>query len=111
MVADGARDETAESFCERKKEAGRDESSEILFSSFDPKLLDFLVCPLTKTRLTYCPATQELISPSAGVAYPIRDGIPVLLPDQARPLEEEKEAAEEASLDLEKASSGDKDPS
>lgn len=52
----------------------------------DPKLLEILVCPLTKGRLDYDVAAQELISRGAGLAYPIRDGIPIMLPDEARPL-------------------------
>jgi uncharacterized protein YbaR (Trm112 family) len=56
--------------------------------SIDPKLLEILVCPLTKTTLEYDPARQELISRAAKLAYPIRDGIPIMLPDEARPLEE-----------------------
>ncbi len=52
----------------------------------DPKLLEILVCPLTKGRLEYDVAAQELISRGAGLAYPIRDGIPIMLPDEARPL-------------------------
>jgi hypothetical protein len=54
----------------------------------DPRLLEILVCPLTKTRLEYDEARQELISRAAGLAYPIRDGIPIMLPDEARKLEE-----------------------
>jgi uncharacterized protein len=50
----------------------------------DPRLLELLVCPLTKTRLQYDAARQELISRAAGLAYPIRDGIPIMLPDEAR---------------------------
>lgn len=50
----------------------------------DPRLLEVLVCPLTKTRLNYDEAAQELISRAAGLAYPIRDGIPILLADEAR---------------------------
>jgi uncharacterized protein YbaR (Trm112 family) len=50
----------------------------------DPRLLELLVCPLTKTRLQYDAARQELISKAAGLAYPIRDGIPIMLPDEAR---------------------------
>jgi hypothetical protein len=53
----------------------------------DPKLLEILVCPLTKTTLEYDAARQELISRAAKLAYPIRDGIPIMLPDEARPLE------------------------
>jgi uncharacterized protein YbaR (Trm112 family) len=54
----------------------------------DPKLLEILVCPLTKATLTYDAERQELISKPARLAYPIRDGIPIMLPDEARPLEE-----------------------
>ena len=52
----------------------------------DTRLLDILVCPLTRTRLRYDEAAQELISDAAGLAYPIRDGVPVMLPDEARPV-------------------------
>jgi uncharacterized protein YbaR (Trm112 family) len=54
----------------------------------DPKLLEILVCPLTKGPLIYDAARQELISKQAGVAYPIRDGIPIMLVDEARPLDD-----------------------
>ena len=53
----------------------------------DPKLLDILVCPVTKGPLVYDQEKQELISKSARLAYPIRDGIPVMLEDEARRLE------------------------
>jgi uncharacterized protein YbaR (Trm112 family) len=53
----------------------------------DPKLLEILVCPLTKGPLEYDRARGELISRKAGLAYPIRDGIPIMLPEEARPLE------------------------
>ncbi len=56
-------------------------------SSVDPKLLDILVCPVTKGPLVYDKEKQELISKSARLAYPIRDGIPVMLEDEARRLE------------------------
>ncbi len=52
----------------------------------DTKLLELLVCPVTKGPLEYNRATQELISRSARLAYPVRDGIPVLLENEARPL-------------------------
>ena len=52
----------------------------------DPKLLELLVCPLTKETLEYDAARQELISRRARLAYPIRDGIPIMLPEEARPL-------------------------
>ena len=55
--------------------------------SLDPKLLEILVCPLTKTNLKYDKVKQELISDKAKLAYPIRDGIPVMLVDEARKLD------------------------
>ena len=55
--------------------------------SVDPKLLEILVCPVTKGPLVYDKDRQELISKSARLAYPIRDGIPVMLEDEARRLE------------------------
>jgi uncharacterized protein YbaR (Trm112 family) len=53
----------------------------------DPKLLEILVCPLTRTTLEYDAARQELVSRAAKLAYPIRDGIPIMLVEEARPLE------------------------
>ena len=53
----------------------------------DPKLLEILVCPVTKGPLTWDREKQELVSRSARLAYPIRDGIPVMLEDEARRLE------------------------
>ncbi|WP_099831862.1 MULTISPECIES: Trm112 family protein [Methylosinus] len=50
----------------------------------DPRLLEILVCPLTKSTLEYDAARQELISRPARLAYPIRDGIPIMLPEEAR---------------------------
>jgi uncharacterized protein YbaR (Trm112 family) len=52
----------------------------------DPKLLEILVCPVSKGALHYDEERQELISRAARLAYPIRDGIPIMLPDEARPL-------------------------
>jgi uncharacterized protein YbaR (Trm112 family) len=52
----------------------------------DPALLELLVCPLTHSALIYDEARGELISKEAGLAYPIRDGIPIMLPDEARKL-------------------------
>lgn len=52
----------------------------------DPKLLEILVCPLTRGPLSYDREAQELISEKAGLAYPIRDGIPILLEFEAREL-------------------------
>ena len=54
----------------------------------DPKLLEILVCPVTKGPLEYDRAARELISRKAGLAYPVRDGIPIMLPDEARRLED-----------------------
>lgn len=56
----------------------------------DPKLLEILVCPLTKGTLRYDREKQELISREAGLAYPIRDGIPIMLVDEARQLTDEE---------------------
>jgi uncharacterized protein YbaR (Trm112 family) len=58
-------------------------------AEIDPLLLEILVCPLTKQTLTYDRQAQELISKAAGLAYPIRDGIPVMLPEEARKLDGE----------------------
>jgi len=55
--------------------------------AIDPRLLEILVCPLTKGPLEYDREANELISRGAGLAYPIRDGIPIMLPDEARRLE------------------------
>ena len=56
-------------------------------SGIDPKLLEILVCPLTKSTLEYDAEKQELISRAAKLAYPIRDGIPIMLPEEARKLD------------------------
>ena len=63
-------------------------TSSVEATRIDPKLLEILVCPLTKSRLEYDAARQELISRQAKLAYPIRDGIPIMLPEEARPLTE-----------------------
>ena len=55
-------------------------------NKLDPKLLEILVCPLTKVPLRYDAGAQELISDQAGLAYPIKDGIPIMLVDEARKL-------------------------
>jgi hypothetical protein len=54
--------------------------------TLDPWLLERLVCPATRTKLRYDEARQELVSEEAGVAYPVRDGVPVLLMEEARPI-------------------------
>jgi len=56
----------------------------------DPKLLEILVCPVTKTTLIYNRDRQELVSRAAGLAYPIRGGVPVMLPGEARELSEDE---------------------
>ncbi len=60
-------------------------------ATVDPKLLEILVCPLTKGPLRYDAEAQELISERARLAYPIRDGIPIMLVDEARPLDPDAE--------------------
>jgi uncharacterized protein YbaR (Trm112 family) len=67
----------------QRGEAPRHEISRI-----DPRLLEILVCPLTKSSLEYDAARQEMVSRAARLAYPIRDGIPIMLPEEARPLED-----------------------
>jgi uncharacterized protein len=63
-------------------------------SGVDPKLLEILVCPVTRGPLEYDAAASELISRQAGLAFPIRDGIPILLVDEARPLDQPRAPAE-----------------
>ena len=62
----------------------------------DPKLLEILVCPLTKGPLRYDRQAQELISDQARLAYPIRDGIPIMLVDEARPLDQTTDKGQKA---------------
>ena len=64
-----------------------EENEPQLPTKIDPRLLEILVCPLTRTTLDYDAAKQELVSRAAKLAYPIRDGIPIMLPDEARVLE------------------------
>jgi uncharacterized protein len=66
-------------------------------SDVDPKLLEILVCPLTKGPLRYDRTAQELVSDQAGLAYPIRDGIPIMLVDEARTLSDAERAATKAA--------------
>ena len=58
------------------------------FATVDPRLLEVLVCPVTRAPLVYDRARQELVSKAARLAYPVRDGVPVMLPEEARPLGE-----------------------
>jgi len=59
----------------------------------DPRLLEVLVCPLTHGPLEYDRERQELVSRKAGLAYPIRDGAPIMLPEEARPLDPAEQTA------------------
>ncbi|MCC3861681.1 Trm112 family protein [Pseudemcibacter aquimaris] len=61
--------------------------NKINYGKLDPKLLEVLACPLTKTTLTYDEEAGELISKKAKLAFPVRDGIPIMLVDEARELE------------------------
>lgn len=60
-------------------------------SGIDVKMLELLACPLTKGRLTWDPVRNELVSKSAKLAYPVRDGIPVMLPSEARTIDPDEE--------------------
>jgi uncharacterized protein len=57
-------------------------------SRVDPRLLEILVCPVTRAELTYDPHREELVSRAARLAYPIRDGVPIMLPEEARKLDD-----------------------
>lgn len=59
-----------------------------VLNKLDPKLLEILVCPLTGEKLSYDEAAQELIAKKAGLAYPIRDGIPIMVSDEARQIDQ-----------------------
>ena len=78
-------DTNDESFSKSSDKVANREQNEV-----DPKLLDVLVCPLSKTPLIYDKKANELISKSAGLAFPIRNGVPILLIDEARQLDEFK---------------------
>jgi uncharacterized protein YbaR (Trm112 family) len=69
-----------------KQEAKTADTAKI--RKIDPRLLEILVCPVTKGALEYDAEGQELISRDAGLAYPVRDGIPIMLPEEARSLED-----------------------
>ncbi|WP_409360945.1 Trm112 family protein [Bartonella heixiaziensis] len=60
----------------------------------DPKMLELLVCPITKETLSLNRKTQELVSLRAKLAYPIRDGIPIMLASEARPLKDDEKAGQ-----------------
>ncbi len=65
----------------------------------DPRLLELLVCPLTKGALRYDRERNELVSEQAGLAYPIRDGIPIMLVEEARPLDDSELVPREVRAD------------
>ncbi len=65
----------------------RQHDEERMSAPLDPKLLAILVCPMTRTPLRYDEAAQELVSDTAGLAYPVRDGVPILLIEEAREVE------------------------
>ena len=71
---------------EEPREAGKDEGP----ARVDARLLEILVCPRTKTSLIYDEARQELISRAARLAFPIRDGIPIMLEEEARQLDDDE---------------------
>ena len=72
----------------RPPDPGEDETAAAVSISVDPRLLEFLVCPVTRGPLVYDAARQELISKGANRAFPIHNGIPVMLIDEARILED-----------------------
>jgi uncharacterized protein YbaR (Trm112 family) len=65
---------------------GKPTGSRAVARTVDPKLLEMLACPLTKAPLKWDPEKAELISPAARLAYPVRDGVPIMLPSEARQL-------------------------
>lgn len=69
-------------------DSDRDSQDPAPISGVDPRLLEMLVCPLCHGPLEYDREAQELISKQAGLAYPIRDGIPIMLPEEARKLDD-----------------------
>lgn len=65
----------------------------------DPRLLELICCPLTKGLLSFDPARSELVSLSAKLAYPVREGIPIMLPSEARPMDEDEIARRRKGAD------------
>ncbi len=81
---------------EPREPRGQPEATAALSTSLsrtDPKVLELLVCPITRTGLIYDASRQELISRAAGLAYPIRNGVPMMTADAARTLDEEPSAS------------------
>jgi uncharacterized protein YbaR (Trm112 family) len=72
------------------EEPRHDDSQATASAAVDPKLLEILVCPLTKGRLHYDAARQELVSETARLAFPVRDGVPLMCVEAARSLDEER---------------------
>ena len=72
---------------EKESELSLPEAEALRPGRADPRLLQLLVCPVTRSTLTYDAQRQELISRAAKLAYPIRDGVPIMLPEEARPLD------------------------
>ena len=70
------------------KTSDKTDSKKATAPKIDPRLLEILVCPLTKGPLEYDAKAQELVSPQAKLAYPIKDGIPIMLPEEARTLDD-----------------------
>jgi len=75
---------------DKEKASKTSTGSAVKINRVDPKLLEILVCPVTKQPLEYNSDRHELISPAARLAYPIRDGIPIMLMEEARNLDEDK---------------------
>lgn len=67
----------------------REDAADDATNAVDPKLLELLVCPLTKTRLVYDAKARELISKAAGLAFPIRNGVPLMIEEAARRLNDD----------------------
>ena len=72
----------------KQERPSMDPASNDANAEVDPRLLEILVCPLTKTHLRYDRERQELISDAARLAYPIREGVPIMLPDEARRIDD-----------------------
>jgi len=76
------------------EEQATDTPQQVDDDRLDPRLLDVLICPITRGPLRYDEARQELVSEMAGLAYPVRRGLPVMLPDEARRLTAEESATD-----------------
>jgi uncharacterized protein YbaR (Trm112 family) len=69
---------------------GNGKDAKDLRRAVDPKMLEMLACPLTKMPLSWDAGKSELVSRAARLAYPVRDGVPIMLPSEARPLEDDE---------------------